>query len=118
MKIFRMLLTLAIIMAATSASAATITKTLLWDANTEADIAGYRLYQSNVAGGPYTLKANVGKVTTTVVTLTATVPTTFAWVLTALDTAGNESGYSNEVTFLFSPDVTAPAAPGNLRMAP
>ena len=107
-----------VIFVPTETLAATITKTLLWDANTEADLKGYNVYQSITDGGPYTLKAGLAKVTSYNVTLSATVPTNYFWVVTAVDTAGNESGYSNQATFLFEPDLTAPAAPGNLRLAP
>lgn len=109
---------LAALLCAVSAEAATKSVTLLWDANTEPDLAGYRLYQGSAPGGPYSLKNALTKVTTTTFVLTATVPTNYYWVLTAVDSSGNESGYSNEVSFLFDPDVTPPAAPRTLRLAP
>jgi hypothetical protein len=72
-----------------------------WDANSESDLAGYRLYQS-VTSGVYTYGEEnaVGVITvgTEEYTLTMNIDGEFFWVLTAFDTAGNESGPSNEVT--------------------
>ena len=68
--------------------------TLTWDANSEPTLAGYRLYHATSAGGPYTLAATVGKVTTWEhQSLAAGL---HCWVATAYDTSGNESAYSNE----------------------
>lgn len=107
----KLLLVLMMLLVPTLAGAAT-TVNLAWDANTEADLSGYRLYQSTAAGGPYTMVQTLGKVTTT--SVTGLPDGRFYWVLTAFDTVGNESGYSNEVTF--SADSTAPAAPRALRV--
>jgi hypothetical protein len=93
------------------AYAATTDVTLAWDANTEPDIAGYKLYQSNVTGGPYALAQTVGIVTTTVVAGVADGRT--CWVLTAYRaTPLTESGYSNEVCYFFN--TTPPSVPRNL----
>jgi len=72
-----------------------------WDANSEEDLAGYRLYQSITPGQyVYGEENAVGNIVagTETFTLTMNVDGTFYWVLTAYDTAGNESGPSNEVT--------------------
>jgi hypothetical protein len=70
--------------------------TLEWDANTESDLAGYKVYfgtASRTYGAPITL----GKVTT--YTVTGLTPgTTYYFAVTAYNTAGLESGYSNEVS--------------------
>lgn len=70
--------------------------TLEWDANTETDLAGYKVYfgtASRTYGTPITL----GKVTTYTVTgLTPGV--TYYFAVTAYNTAGLESGFSNEVS--------------------
>ena len=122
MKIYRTIATafaiaFAIVVAITCwaiiASAATSSVTLAWDANTEADLAGYKLYRATTAGGPYTLAQTVGKVTTT--TLTGVVDGTHYFVLTAFDNktpTPNESGHSNQVTF--GADTTPPANPKNV----
>ena len=68
-----------------------------WDANTEADLAGYKVYRSDVSSSNYT---EVGDIAAPTVTFTEeNVPDgTWFWVATAYDTYGNESEYSNEVT--------------------
>jgi len=86
-----------------------------WNANTETDLAGYRLYQSNVVGS-YTKGMTSPNFKAAILapsveyTLLAVPDGTWYWVLTAYDTAGNESGFSNEVTLTI--DTTAPSAPG------
>ena len=89
---------------------------LAWDANTEADLAGYKLYQSTVGPtGPFVYVKTIAKGTLT--TATADLPDgTYWWVLTAYDNAGNESGYSNVVTRVI--DTAAPTAPRNFRVVP
>ncbi len=74
-----------------------------WDANTEADLAGYRLYEK-LSDGSYSLVADVSELTHTI---TVADLVDKAWVLTAYDTSNNESGYSNEV----SKDTIPPDAP-------
>ena len=99
--------------------------TLGWDPNTESDLAGYRLYTSSTPG-QYTLVGKNPSLTPTnppasyvksiakpAITMTADMIGTegqvIYFVLTAFDTAGNESGISNEVSYTFSD--TPPAAP-------
>ena len=65
-----------------------------WDNNTEADLAGYNVYRSTTSGTGYAIIE-----TTTVSEYTdtdLTNGTTYYYVVTALDTSNNESGYSNE----------------------
>jgi fibronectin type 3 domain-containing protein len=89
------------------ASADTTVK-LQWNANTESDLAGYRLYQSNTSGVYTTYRADIPAPTHEV---TVTIPTdgTYFWVVTAYDTSGNESGRSNEATLVI--DTTPPGPP-------
>ena len=81
-----------------------------WDANTESDLAGYRLYEK-AEDGAYEELATCIKGTTALMFSSATPHTdgVYGWVVTAYDGAGNESGYSNEVTAVF--DAGAPAPP-------
>jgi len=70
---------------------------LAWDANTEPDVSGYKLYYGT-ASRTYGAPITVGNV------LTYTVPgltdgLTYYFAVTAYDTFGNESGYSNEVVY-------------------
>ena len=67
---------------------------LSWDANTEPDLAGYKLYYGG-ASGNYTASVDVGDVTTYVFTRQAMTPYYFA--VTAYNSDGRESDYSNEV---------------------
>ncbi len=72
--------------------------TLTWNANTENNLAGYKVYRATASGtygAPIT--TIVGNVTNYVAT-GLQVGTTYFFVVTAYDTAGNESGVSNEVS--------------------
>src|SRR5205085_7771374 len=70
--------------------------TLAWDPNTESDLAGYKVY-IGTASGVYTTTIDVGNVTT--YTVTGLAPgATYYFVVTAYDTGGLESGFSNEVS--------------------
>lgn len=99
-----------------AASAATYQVTFEWNANTETDLTGYRLYMSPTSGqytyGQANALASVGNVTTTQVSITLDEGAKRYFVLTAFDNAGNESGPSNEVSWT-APDVTPPSAPSN-----
>ncbi len=87
--------------------------TLEWDANTESDLDGYKIY-TGLSTGTYDSTVDVGNVTTyTVLNLTA--GTTYYFVATAYDTSGLESGYSNEVSYT-AIDVTPPNAPSGFRI--
>lgn len=70
--------------------------TLTWAANTESDLAGYKIYigtQSGVYGGPI----SVGQITTHQLT-NLSLNTTYFISITAIDQAGNESPHSAEVS--------------------
>ena len=69
------------------------------------DLKEWRIYSATQAGGPYALMATVPYVspqTTYTSSQQMTSPDgqriQYFFVLTALDTAGNQSGYSNEVS--------------------
>lgn len=91
--------------------------TLEWDANTEADLAGYKMYYGTSLGGPYSgtgaLEGNspidVGNVT--IYTLHGLADGATYFVVTAYDMGELESDYSNEVSAVL--DTEAPAAPQN-----
>ncbi len=68
---------------------------LAWDANTEADLAGYRVYHGFTPGA-YSAPEDAGNVTTW--TVTGLVPGKYFFAVTAYNAAGVESGYSNEVS--------------------
>jgi hypothetical protein len=71
--------------------------TLAWDANTEVDLAGYRLYWGT-ASGAYLFTQQLSLVTTNTVT-NLVAGQTWYFVVTAFNTSGLESGPSNEVSY-------------------
>ncbi len=80
--------------------------TLSWDPPTTnadgtplTDLAGYKVYYGN-ASGNYTSNLDVGNVTT--YTVTGLQPGTYYFAVTAYDTSGNESDFSNEVSTTIS----------------
>ena len=77
---------------------ATSSATLIWNANTDSDLAGYKIYRATTSGGygaPIaTLQGNV----TTYMAAGLQSGTTYFFVITAYDLAGNESLRSNEVS--------------------
>jgi hypothetical protein len=77
---------------------ATSSATLTWNANTDSDLAGYKIYRATTSGGygaPIaTLQGNV----TTYIAAGLQSGTTYFFVITSYDSAGNESIRSNEVS--------------------
>jgi len=70
---------------------------LTWNASTST-VAGYNVYRGTVSGGPYT-KINSSLVT--VLNYTDSIVQngiTYYYVTTAVDSSGNESAYSNQVS--------------------
>jgi hypothetical protein len=83
---------------ATIASNATAAQvTIAWDPNTESDLAGYRIHYGT-ASGSYSVHTDVHNVTSCTVTGLAD-GQTYYFAATAYDTSGNESGYSNQVSY-------------------
>lgn len=85
--------------------------TLRWDANRDTDLAGYRVYRCTQqpcgrAQGTASLLASVGNVTSYNI---GTPAVTQYYVITAYDTANNESSESNVVTY--APPAPAPSEP-------
>ncbi|MCU0602890.1 MAG: fibronectin type III domain-containing protein, partial [Desulfobacterales bacterium] len=86
-----------VIIGALAADALAADVTLAWDPNTESDLAGYRIHHGT-ASGSYSVHIDVNKVTT--YTLTGlTAGQTYYFAATAYDASGNESGYSNSVSY-------------------
>ena len=86
---------------------------LSWDPNTEPDLAGYRLY-IGTDSGQYGEPIDLGNVTGHVMEITPQHGATYYFALTAYDTSGNESGFSDEAT-CFVPDGSAPERPTGLQ---
>jgi hypothetical protein len=83
-----------------------VSGTLIWDAPTSntdgspaTDVAGYKIYYGTVSG-TYTASIDVGNTTSiSLTTLAASVPAGLYYIaVTAYDTGGNESVYSNEIS--------------------
>lgn len=74
--------------------------TLTWKANSETDLAGYKVYRSTIRGKyePQNAIVLLQKNVTTYQVTDLQPRTTYFFVVTAFDMAGNESGYSNEVS--------------------
>ena len=94
--------------------AGTSNVTLQWDAPTTnvdgtplTDLAGYKVYYGNESGN-YTNNIDVNNITTYEITNLA--DGTYYFAVTAYDTSGNESDYSNEVNKTL--DATSPSVPG------
>jgi fibronectin type 3 domain-containing protein len=88
---------------------------LQWDSNDEADLAGYKVYvgtSSRIYGPPITL----GLVTTYTgsIQIPEDAKTTYYFAVTAYDTSGLESNYSNEIFKEFDTR-KPPDPPKNLR---
>ena len=88
--------------------------TITWTPNSEADLFGYKLYvaptpRGYVKGSP---GVTIGKGATTArcSQLGLTVPQTYYFAVTAYDTSGNESDFSNEVSKLIADVVVVPLA--------
>jgi hypothetical protein len=82
----------------TVSAPATSSATLTWNANTENDLAGYRVYRATTSGtyGAPIATIPVGSITYQATGLIS--GTTYFFTVTAYDTAGNESIRSNEVS--------------------
>ncbi len=71
--------------------------TLAWDPETDPSVAGYKVYYGT-ASRSYQYNNDAGKNTTSTVSNLPT-GTTYYFSVTAYDTTGIESGYSNEVSY-------------------
>jgi hypothetical protein len=72
--------------------------TVAWDPNPEPEVAGYKIYFGTTPGS-YTVSMNAGNITSMVISgLEAGVTYYFAAV--AYDSSGNESGFSNEISYV------------------
>ena len=68
-----------------------------WGDNSELDLAGYNVYRSTTSGGPYTQIA-AGVVVSAYTDSSVTNGTTYYYMVTAVDAAGNESANSTEIS--------------------
>ena len=104
-----LIITILLLALAVCAHAADVT--LTWDPNTEADLAGYRLYQkADSATPPFVKVQEIQKGTTTASVTGLDSSHSYSFAVTAYNTAGMESAYSNVVTI-----PAAPIAPAGLK---
>ena len=124
-KLLILLLGMLIIIPILATAACAATATLAWDANTEADVAGYRLYyDTDLSAPPYDGTgiaegaspidipiAALADPLAPAITLTGLGEETFFFAVTCYNADDLESEYSNELRVNYKP----PAAPTGLR---
>jgi hypothetical protein len=79
---------------------------LAWDPSISEDVVGYKIYYGNFSGSYHSFRTVTNRTTYTV---TGLADGTYYFAVTAFDSAGNESGYSNEVSTVVGGASTAPA---------
>lgn len=85
-----------------------------WNASSDADLAGYHVYRATQASGPYS------RVNSSLLSVTSyqdsnlAASTTYYYVVAALDTAMNQSAYSNQVALTTDAVVVEPPVQGSL----
>jgi len=84
--------------------------TISWNANTDEDLAGYRIYYGTTKGGPYGSSTALVPKAQTGYTITNLSDGTYYFVVTAVDTADNESPYSAEASKTIGAKVSSPVA--------
>lgn len=72
--------------------------TLTWAQNTDSDLAGYKIYRSTTSGVYGAALATILAGTVTYVATGLSANTSYFFLITAYDSAGNESSFSNEVS--------------------
>lgn len=82
--------------AATSSTSSGATANLAWNANSETDLAGYKVYWGT-SSGRYGSPVDVGKATSYLFS-NLKVGSTYYFSVTAYDQSGNESFFANEVS--------------------
>ncbi len=110
------LLTMSSLILIFSASAFAADVTVTWDANSESDLAGYKVYYGTESED-YSQSTDVGNVTQISVGNLQN-NTTYYFAVTAYDASGNESGFSQEASITIPPaeDNDAPQPPRNVRV--
>ena len=76
----------------------TSSATLTWNPNTDTDLAGYKIYRASQSGAYGAALATVPVGTMSYQATGLSANTTYFFVITAYDNAGNESPFSNEVS--------------------
>jgi fibronectin type 3 domain-containing protein len=71
---------------------------LNWVASASTGVTGYNVYRGTQTGGPYSKVTATPVATTSYTDSTVTAGATYFYVVTAVDSAGNESAFSSEVS--------------------
>lgn len=79
-----------------SGTAAAHSVSLTWSASSGA--VGYNIYRGGVSGGPYSMINAALDASTSYTDSSVAAGTTYYYVVTAVDSSSNESGYSNQAT--------------------
>lgn len=82
--------------------------TLAWDASSEPDLAGYKVYYGTSTGN-YSISYDAGNVNSYVIS-DLEAGNTYYFAATAYDQYGNESNFSNEVTYIAAGANSSPVA--------
>jgi hypothetical protein len=82
----------------TALTSAANTATLTWNADSETDLAGYKVYAGTSSGAYAAPIATLPKTTTSYTVTGLQTGTTYFFVITAYDTAGQQSLHSNQVS--------------------
>jgi hypothetical protein len=72
--------------------------TLSWNASSSSSVVGYNIYRSGQSGGPYTKINSALDPSTTDVDTNVQSGSTYYYVVTAVDSSGRESVFSNQTT--------------------
>jgi hypothetical protein len=81
----------------TAPSAGSHSVALAWVASTSTTVAGYNVYRGTASGGPYATRLNSSLVAGLSYTDTTVLAgQTYYYVVTSVDTSGNESGFSTQ----------------------
>jgi hypothetical protein len=90
-----------------------------WNANSESDLAGYRVYSSTNPAGPFALQATLPKTSLGYLNTSLTNGTTYYYIVTAYDNGDHESAPSSTVSatpydiapYTYTNNVTCSGAP-------
>jgi len=83
--------------------------TVAWDPNPEPEVAGYKIYFGTTPGN-YTVSMNAGNITSMVISGLET-GLTYYFAAVAYDSSGNESGFSNEISYVVPAAASAEPSP-------
>jgi fibronectin type 3 domain-containing protein len=90
---------LTIALSGTGAAPVSYSVSLSWQASTSS-VAGYNVYVASQSGGPYTRVNSSPVISTSYSDTNVLAGDTYYFVTTAVDSAGDESAYSNQVSAL------------------